>query len=218
MNEKRARSRIASPGPHGPYLPAKEIRQWFASAMGHELLLSDDELYDLARLLQLELCGANNAEIDRGRAELSLDGMNEVSQNEWYEKVLGRVAAATESLIEETHVLEKWMGNYTWPSGLTLEDLRAHLQEVRWSSSWRPQISPRGRPPEAWKKPGRAFAKAVSAALKKAGYGGSLRLTYAESAPVRIATDAVNWAYDLRLDTLGFVAGMRDRDRTKLAR
>jgi hypothetical protein len=190
------------------------IGGWFEYALRKgDPVPSEQEQYDLARTLQILLNQTRSRELwQMGGTTADL---KDVSPNDWQTWHLEPIGASAAELREHLSAYRTTVGDshILGPKGpVDIEDLSLILSGLAIHAP-ATKDHRRGRPRAPWHDVGRAFFLKVQEAMKSAGLKKRLALTNPGSVPVIVATRAISWAYAIRLNELGFVTAMRQRDR-----
>ncbi len=204
-------------------IPYGLINEWFDGA----LLKTDPRptnavLEGLAEEFQKTFIAANNATWKEAAAQTG----EPVPEHQLTYFVLAEWERDNIMLVEQTAKrtlvacldYQRRYGGHVWPNGdddFTLTELIETLQKVAYFALPEPGDPKRGRPGVAWRDAARHLCRLIEKSLKEAGYEGALSRTNPETAPVRIAANAISWAYGKEITPDTVVTALRRRDRRK---
>lgn len=194
-------------------LAHEQIHKWFDKALGRDAPRpSREDSYALADQLKVLVHRADNNE-KRKLGPVPRRHLKDLSPKQELQKKIDALVHAARELEEYG-----WTRISNVKGDVALEELRGNLRIIG-ALYADPIPAPRpGRPASPWKDMARQFAMAVQKILVKIRYRGGKSLSNRESATVIIATEAIKWAYRIKLKPSGFVSAMRTRNRSKLKR
>jgi hypothetical protein len=172
----------------------------------------------LARQFQETVNRHDNAERERG-GPVPLDELNDVAPGEEQDKRVRKFNDAVKNVTTCACELEECgLGGYKWPyrvgtryRTISLHDIQEFLGRIN-PGVPAPPAAAHGLP---WRRAAREIGDKIKDALRKAGFRRSLKTTRDGSVVTEIGAAVLSWIYGIEIESAGFVAAVRRRNRKK---
>lgn len=130
------------------------------------------------------------------------------------------ILLAIRNFENEATDIEQFFGGHVWSDrhgSFSIDDIRERLDSTKQILCWigaspdfAVKASPaKGRPVELWHRTGRNICRLIRATMESIGYSKSVAETNENSITAIIATEAVNWAYNLSITAAGLAKAMQ---------